>query len=121
MESGMPHQDKEDLRTPLDQLKEVLGPVTSADLKGVKRHGNSVIDGPAIAMLALLTFGCDQNKNRCHPPIARKRADWYAGEKSDRLVFWRVLLCLGCRELNSFMLLKSELCIAHSGAFVGLF
>jgi len=57
MESGMPHQDKEDLRTPLDQLKEVLGPVTSADLKGVKRHGNSVIDGPAIAMLALLTFG----------------------------------------------------------------
>ena len=53
----MPHQDKEDLRTPLDQLKEVLGPVTSADLKGVKRHGNSVIDGPAIAMLALLTFG----------------------------------------------------------------
>jgi hypothetical protein len=62
MESGMPHQDKDDLRTPLHELKEILAPLSQAQLENVSRHGNATVGGLAIAMLALLTFGWSRQK-----------------------------------------------------------
>ena len=75
----MPHQDKDDLRTLLCELKEIFSPIMDANFQEVKRHGNATIAGQTIAVLALLTFGWGrlkrtQNENRtenrtCHPTL----------------------------------------------------
>ncbi len=37
----MPHQDKDGLRTPLRELKEILAPLAQTQLENVLRHGNT--------------------------------------------------------------------------------
>ena len=56
----MPHQDKEDLRTPLAELKDLLQPIQSVDLQETPRHGNAVLNLNSVAALALLAFGWSQ-------------------------------------------------------------
>lgn len=58
----MPHQDKDDLRTPLHELKESLAPLAQAQLENVSQHGNSTLGGLGIAVLALLTFGWSRQR-----------------------------------------------------------
>lgn len=58
----MPHQDKNDLRTPLAELKELLAPIDQVNLGKVGRHGNAVLDLTGIAVIALLTFGWNQQQ-----------------------------------------------------------
>jgi hypothetical protein len=53
----MPHQDKDDLRTPFHELKEILASLAEANLESVSRHGNASLGGLGTATLALLTFG----------------------------------------------------------------
>jgi hypothetical protein len=53
----MPHQDKDDLRTPFHELKEILASLADANLESVSRHGNASLGGLGTATLALLTFG----------------------------------------------------------------
>lgn len=62
-DSGMPQQDSSGLRTPLVELKEIFSPLREAQLESVVRHGNATLCGPAIATLALLTFGWSEAKN----------------------------------------------------------
>jgi hypothetical protein len=52
MESGMQHQDNDNLRTRLHQLKAVISTVVIADYKEIKLHGNATIDATAIAVMA---------------------------------------------------------------------
>ena len=65
----MPHQDMEDFRTtsaelctPLAELKELLAPIQTSDLSQVQRHGNAVLNISAVACMALLTFGWNQQQ-----------------------------------------------------------
>lgn len=58
----MSHQDKDDLRTPLAQLKELIQPVFQADLDSVARHGNAQLKLMSVAVMALLTFGWNQKQ-----------------------------------------------------------
>ncbi|SMP69089.1 hypothetical protein SAMN06265222_111173 [Neorhodopirellula lusitana] len=37
----MPHQDKDDLRTPVAELKELLAPIRDARVDVIGRHGNA--------------------------------------------------------------------------------
>lgn len=59
----MPHQDKDDLRTPLHELTAVFEFLHDADLDGAPRHGNATVGGFAIGLTAILTFGWNQGKN----------------------------------------------------------
>ena len=58
----MSHQDKDDLRTPLAQLKELLEPIRSVSVEGTKRHGNAVLDLTGVMVIALLTFGWNRQQ-----------------------------------------------------------
>ncbi len=62
MDSGMPHQDKDDLRTPLAELKELLAPINQIELAAIARHGNAVLDLTSVVIMALLTFGWNQQQ-----------------------------------------------------------
>jgi len=62
MESGMPHQDKDDLRTPLAELKALVRPFCDLDLGSVPRHGNAQLDQVGVVIMALLTFGWSQKQ-----------------------------------------------------------
>jgi len=56
----MPHQDKEDLRTPLAELKDLLAPIQKLSVKQIPRHGNAELNLTSVAMMALLAFGWSQ-------------------------------------------------------------
>lgn len=56
----MPHQDKDDLRTPLQELKSLFSALPADELDDVERHGNAVIGGCALAMTALAAFAWSQ-------------------------------------------------------------
>lgn len=56
----MPHQDMDDLRTPLAELKELFRPLEDCSLESVRRHGNASLDLVGIAVMAVLTFGWNQ-------------------------------------------------------------
>ncbi|MGB7327401.1 MAG: transposase [Rubripirellula sp.] len=58
----MSHQDKDDLRTPLAELKELLAPIEQVALGAIGRHGNAILDLHGIAILARLTFGWNQQQ-----------------------------------------------------------
>ena len=58
----MPHQDMDDLRTPVAELKEVLAPLAQAQFENASRHDNTTLNGLGIAMLALLAFGWSRQK-----------------------------------------------------------
>ncbi|EKK03787.1 transposase [Rhodopirellula baltica SH28] len=58
----MSHQDKEDLRTPLAELKELFAPISKVDLASVARHGNAIVDLNTAIVMALLTFGWNQQQ-----------------------------------------------------------
>ncbi len=52
----MPHQDKDDLRTPLAELKALVRPFCDLDLGSVHRHGNAQPDQVGAVIMVLLTF-----------------------------------------------------------------
>ena len=56
----MSHQDKEDLRTPLAELKDLLAPIQKLRLKQIPRQGNAELNLTSVAMMALLAFGWSQ-------------------------------------------------------------
>lgn len=58
----MPHQDKDDLRTPVAELKELLAPIRAINVDGISRHGNAVLDLTGVMIIALLTFGWNQQQ-----------------------------------------------------------
>ena len=58
----MPHQDKDDLRTPVAELKELLAPIRQVSVDAIGRHGNATLDLTGIMITALLTFGWNQQK-----------------------------------------------------------
>lgn len=58
----MSHQDKDDLCTPVTQLKELLAPIRQVDLGDVTRHGNASLDLTGVMVMALLTFGWNQQQ-----------------------------------------------------------
>lgn len=58
----MSHQDKEDLRTPLANLKDLLKPMRKIDVAGIQRHGNATLHLSGVLIVALLTFGWNQQK-----------------------------------------------------------
>jgi hypothetical protein len=60
--TGMPHQDTEDLRTPLAQLKELLAPIQEINLANIRRHGNATLNPSGLMIVALLTFGWNQQQ-----------------------------------------------------------
>jgi hypothetical protein len=60
--TGMPHQDTEDLRTPVAELKELLAPIRDICLANISRHGNATLDLAGLMTLALLTFGWNQQQ-----------------------------------------------------------
>lgn len=62
MESEMPHQDKDDLRTPLAELKALVRPFCDLDLGSVHRHGNAQLDQVGAVIMVLLTFGWSQKQ-----------------------------------------------------------
>lgn len=58
----MSQQDGVDLRTPLAELKELLRPIREMDFGSIARHGNAALDLTAVAIMALLTFGWNQQQ-----------------------------------------------------------
>lgn len=58
----MSHQDKDVLRTPVAELKELLAPIRNVRLDAIMRHGNATLDLTGIAITALLTFGWNQQQ-----------------------------------------------------------
>ena len=53
----MPHQDMEDLRTPLQELKSLFALLPTEQLEQIQRHGNALVNGCVLAMTAIATFG----------------------------------------------------------------
>ena len=58
----MSHQDKDDLRTPVAELKELLAPIRQVSLDGISRHGNAWLDLTGVMSTAILTFGWNQQQ-----------------------------------------------------------
>jgi hypothetical protein len=58
----MSHQDKDDLRTPVAELKELLAPIRQVSLDGIRRHGNAWLDLTGVMITAILTFGWNQQQ-----------------------------------------------------------
>ncbi|WP_404310733.1 transposase [Neorhodopirellula lusitana] len=58
----MSHQDKDDLRTPVAELKELLAPILEVGVGGISRHGNAVLDLTGVMIIALLTFGWNRQQ-----------------------------------------------------------
>ena len=58
----MSHQDNGDLRTSLAALKDLLAPIQASDLGSIARHGNALLDLTSVAVMALLTFGWNQQQ-----------------------------------------------------------
>jgi len=58
----MSHQDKDDLRTPVAELKELLAPIRQVSLDGISRHGNAWLDLTGVMITAILTFGWNQQQ-----------------------------------------------------------
>lgn len=58
----MSHQDKDDLRTPVAELKDLLAPIRNVDIGGISRHGNAVLDLTGVIVTAVLAFGWNQEK-----------------------------------------------------------
>lgn len=58
----MPHQDKDDLRTPVAELKELLASIGEAQVDGISRHGNAALDLTGVMVTALLTFGWNRQQ-----------------------------------------------------------
>ena len=48
----MPHQDKEDLRTPLAELKDLLAPIQELSLEQIPRHGNAELHLTSVETMA---------------------------------------------------------------------
>ncbi len=59
----MPHQDTEDLRTPAAQFKLLMEPIQKLSFQAIYRHGNATLHLSGIAIVALLTFGWNQQRN----------------------------------------------------------
>jgi len=53
----MPHQDNDDLRTPLQDLKSLFELLPADQLLDFPRHGNATVNGIVLAMTAIITFG----------------------------------------------------------------
>lgn len=53
----MPHQDNDDLRTPLQDLKSLFELLPADQLRNQPRHGNATINGIVLAMTAIAAFG----------------------------------------------------------------
>ncbi|QEF99999.1 Transposase DDE domain protein [Stieleria maiorica] len=79
----MSHQDKDDLRTPLAELKERLRPILECDFETIKRHGNSTLNLMGVAITALLTFGWNQQQT-----LDRRFDDAYEATKRGFSSIW---------------------------------
>lgn len=53
----MPHQDTDDLPTPLESLQSLLELISDQQLQDVQRHGNASIRANVLAITALVVFG----------------------------------------------------------------